>query len=563
MVFKLPKILSSYTDWLEKQQNSILSAAAVIMVANVVSSLMGFVQIRLIYSHFVDTSIASRNAYDAFLFAFSIPDMMFRLIIVGALSAAFIPIFTSYREENEEKAFAMTSSLMTLLLTIFLVIGAFVFLFARPIMMAIVGAKYTPEQIAIAINLTRIMIAAQFFFAISNFLSGILQSYKRFVLPAIAPIIYQLAIVVSSYLLSPFFGIYATGFGVVIGAFLHMLIQLPATYRLGFRFRLSFDWFHAGVKKVVKLTPARTSTLGISEIQDLFSGKFATSISETSFTLMNFATKLMTAPIRFFGVPIGQAALPFLSLESNEPDLKTFRDLILKLIHQITFLAFPASILLLILRVPIVRIMYGDPNFPWQSTLMTARVVAIISLSISSQAIVQLLSRAFYALKNTRTPFYITLFTSAFYVVLSWVCAFPLKLGVIGLAIGIAVSTITEMLLFLFFLNQKVDGLASKSFWIPQLKMMTATFLMAVFLYLPFRILDELVFNTSRTVELLMLTISTGTIGMLVYIYFSMLLDVRELYMIQSIFAKLGGWRKTLAKSEEVFVESATPSEEI
>lgn len=563
MVFKLPKLFSSYTDWLEKQQSSILSAALVIMVANMMSTLMGFLQVRLLYHYFVTSDKATHLAYDAFLFAFSIPDMMFRLIIVGALSAAFIPIFTQYRKESEEQAFRMTSSLMTLLLTIFLVVGAVVFVFARPIMMAIVGSKYTPEQIEITTNLTRIMIAAQFCFAISNFLSGVLQSYKRFILPAIAPIIYQLVIIIGAIALRPFFGIYAIGWGVVLGAFMHMLIQLPSAYKLGFRFRFTFGWTHPGVKKVVKLTPPRTATLGISEIQDLFSGKFATSISETSYTLMNFAMKLTTAPIRFFGVPIGQAALPFLSLESQEEDLHSFRDLILNLIHQISFFAFPASVLLLILRVPIVRIMYGDPEFPWQSTLETARMVAIISFSISSQAIVQLLTRAFYALKNTKTPFYISLFTSAFYVVLSWALSFPLNMGLMGLALGITISCITEMFLLLFFLNRRIDGFASENFWGPQLKMMTASFLMAVFLYLPFRILDELVFNTSRTIELVLLTVTTGTIGMLVYIYFAMLFDIRELYILQDMFEKLGSWKKTLSKSEEVLIESPVQPEEL
>jgi putative peptidoglycan lipid II flippase len=562
MVFKLPKLFSS-ADWLERQQSSILSAAAVITVANLVSSFGGFIQQRLLFHHFVDASVASHQAYDAFLFAFSIPDMMFRLIIVGALSAAFIPIFTQFRAESEEKAFQMTSNLMTLLLGFFLIVGTFVFIFSHQIMSLIVGPKYTAEQIMITSNLTRVMIAAQFFFAISNFLSGVLQSYRRFVLPALAPIIYQLGIVMGAYLLSPFLGIYAAGVGVVIGAFLHMLIQIPIAYKLGFRYRPSLNWRHAGVKKVMKLTPARTATLGISEIQDLFSGKFATSISDVSFTVLNYASKLMTAPIRFFGVPIGQAALPFLSAESEEHDLKTFRNLITKLIHQISFFAFPASVLLLILRVPIVRITYGDPHFTWQSTLETARVLAIISLSISSQAIAQLLVRAFYALKNTRTPFYISVFISCFYVVISWFFAFPLKMGVLGLAIGISVSTITEMLLFLYFLNRKVAGLAGRSFWIPQLKMITASFLMAIFLYLPFRILDELVFNTSRTIELILLTISTSTIGMLVYIYFSMLFDVDELYILQNIFNRIGNWKKVLAKSEEVFIENPSSPEEV
>jgi len=176
---------------------------------------------------------------------------------------------------------------------------------------------------------------------------------------------------------------------------------------------------------------------------------------------------------------------------------------------------------------------------------------------------VQLLIRSFHALKDTKTPLFITFLTVVTYLFLSWLFAFQMKLGVIGMALAITMSNIGEMLLFLYCLDQKVMGFARKAFWIPQLKMITASFFMAIFLYLPFRILDELVFDTSRTVELILLTLTTGTIGMLVYTYFAMLFDIRELYILQNILDKLGNWRKTLAKSDEVFLEPTTEGDEL
>ncbi len=467
----------------------------------------------------------------------------------------------------------MTSTLMNLLLSVFLLVALVVFLFARPLTFLQTGSQFTAEQVIITTNLTRIMLAAQFFFAVSNFLTGILQSYRRFLVPALAPIIYNLGILFGVYVFAPTFGIYAAGIGVVLGAFFHMLIQLPLAYKLGFRYSFTFRWRHQngegkmvahdGIKRVVKLTPARTSTLGISELQDLFTGKLATTIGHLSFVVVNFATSLMTLPIRFFGVPIGQAALPFLSDESDEKDLTRFRDLVLTSIHQISFFSFPASVLLLILRLPIVRLTYGARNFPWETTLLTSKVVAIIALSITAQAIVQLLIRAFYALKNTRTPFYISIMSATIYVTLGLVFVFVLHFGLIGLAIATTISTIAEMMLFLLFLNRRVKGFASKKLWLPQLKMITASFLMAVFLYLPFRILDELVFNTSHVVQLLLLTVTTGTIGMLVYIYFAALFDVHELSIIKDILNKFGTWKKTLARTEEVILETNVENTDI
>ncbi len=562
MVFKLPKILSSYTDWLDKQQSSILSAAAFITVANIISGFSGFFRLRLLEELFYHMP-AGKEEFDAFLFAFQIPDMMFKLIIIGALSAAFIPIFTQYKKQSEAEAFYMTSVLMNLLLLVFVAIGALVCIFSPQVTQILAGSAYSPHQVEVTTNLTRIMIAAQFAFAISNFLSSVLQSYRRFILPALAPIIYNIGIVVGAYLFAPMFGIYAAGIGVVLGAFLHMLIQLPSVLKLGFRYTPALNFKHEGMRKVVRLTPARTTALGISEVQDLIIGKFITTIGNLSYSVFTYAMTLMTLPIRFFGVPIGQAALPFLSVETEERDLHHFRDLVLKLIHQISFLAYPASVLLLILRIPIVRIMFGTRDFPWATTLLTAKVLAIVSVSIGAQAIVQLLIRAFYALKNTRTPLKIAIITSSMYVILSWISVFVLHQDMTGIAAAVTISSITEMLLFLYLLDRKVEGFAQKAFWIPQLKMIVASFFMAVFLYLPFRILDELVFKTTHTTELILLTLTTSTIGMLVYIYFAMLFDIRELYMLQSILDKIGGWSKMLAKTQEPLLESGTQGSEV
>jgi putative peptidoglycan lipid II flippase len=557
MVFKLPKFFSSYGEWLEREQSSILSAATIIGVSNMLAGLTALLKYRVVLGLFGGAELSAATL------AAQVPDMIYKLIVFGAMSAAFIPVFTHYKKQGDEEAFRMTSALMNIVLCIFLIFAGIVVVFASPLAHLQAGSAFTPEQIVIATNLTKIMLAAQFFLAISSFLGGILQSYKRFILPSLASIIYNVGIMIGSWFFAPTFGIYAIGIGYVLGAFLHMAIQLPSVWRIGFRYRFLFQPRHAGVRRVAKLTPARIFTLGISEVQDLFLGKFVTSISTTSLLILNLAVSLMTQPIRLIGTPIGQAALPFLSDESDQKDLIHFRDLVLKLIHQISFFVFPASVLLLILRVPIVRIVFGVQELPWSTTLITARVVAIISVSIAAQAIVQLLIRAFYALKNTRTPLYISIVTAALTVAGTWFFVFVMKMAMTGVAIAISTAAIVEMLLFLYFLDRRVKGFARMAFWVPQFKMITASFLMVVFLYLPFRILDELVFNTSKTVELILLTIVTSTIGMVVYIYFAALFDVRELYIVRNILNKFSGWKKILGESDEVIVETSVQSDEV
>ncbi len=564
MVFSLPKkiplFFQSYTDWLEKQQGSILSAAAVITAASIASAGSGFLRRRLLLDFFFDTS-ASRQAYEAYSVASQIPDTIYQLVVLGALSAAFIPLFSQYRKHSDQEAFRMTNQMMTMLLLIFLCISTVIFIFAEPITRATTGSEFTAEQVQIAATLTRIMLFAQFFFAISNFFTGMLQSYRRFILPALSPILYNVGIVMGVWLTHSTLGIYSTGVGVVFGAFLHMFIQLPSVYKLGFRFQPTLKFDHSGIKPLMRLAPPRTITLGISQLQDLANNFFTTSIGNLSKVIMDLVGSLITLPIRFFGAPIGQATLPFLVDEAHKEDQTGFRDLVLQSIHQIAFFAFPASVLLLILRLPIVRIAYGTSNFPWESTKTTALVVGIISLSIAFQAVVHLLIRAFYALKNTQVPFFISLVTVGLYLCMTWISVFVLKAGVVGIAITTTTVNIVETILFVFMLSRQISGFFSKMFWFPQLKMITASFLMAVFLYLPFRILDEIVFDTSRTVELVLLTITTSTIGLVVYVYFSVLFDVRELHLLQGVINKFGNWRKILNKSPEVLLESSSENE--
>ena len=566
MISQLKDFLSNFTgngNWLEKQQNSILSAAAVITVANVFSSISGLIRERILISEFFSTA-ASQQAYEAFQVAFQIPDMMFQLIILGAVSAAFIPVFTHLKKnQNEQTAFGMTSTTMTILLLVFMIVSIVVAYFAYPITVLRTGHEFTEAQISITATLTQIMLVAQLFFAVSNFLTGMLQAYQRFIVPAVAPVLYNLGILIGVFLFSSQLGIYSAGVGVIIGAFIHMIIQLPLAAKLGFRFKPSLSLSFPGVRQFFSLMPARLLTISIAELQNLSLGFFATSLGNLSFVVIRLALRLMTIPIRLFGVPIGQASLPFLSAESTSENLSRFTSLVTKSLHQIAFLAYPASVLLLILRVPFVRLIFGTHNFPWSTTLTTGRVVAIIAISIGAQAMVQLLVRAFHALKDTRTPFLITLITAGFYLLSSWYFVFQTSWGVMGIAISTSVTAFIELLLCVLLLNLKLPKLVSSAFWVPQIKMLSASFFMAVFLYLPFKILDELVFNTTKTIELIGLTITTGTIGTLVYVYFSALFEVKELRLFNELFTKFGPWRKSLERAKEVLVETSVEGDEI
>jgi putative peptidoglycan lipid II flippase len=301
----------------------------------------------------------------------------------------------------------------------------------------------------------------------------------------------------------------------------------------------------------------------VTELQNLAMGFFATSIGSLSFVVVKLASRLMTLPIRFFGVPISQASLAFLSEEAEEVNRPRFNRLLTQSLNQIAFFALPASVLLLILRVPIVRLIFGTYNFPWSITVLTGKVVAIIAISITAQAMAQLLVRAFHALKDTKTPFIITVLTVVTYLLIAYLSVFVFGWDVLGLGVAISVTAFVELALFLFFLQRKIHCFSTKDFLLPQLKMIAASFLMAVFLYLPFKILDEVVFDTSRTIDLIALTLSTASLATLVYIYFAALFNIQELVYLRQLFGKFGKWREPLQDAEEVLLDSSVEQEEV
>lgn len=553
----LRTIVTPNLRWFEQQQTSILSAATIITAANILSAFAAIVRQRLLTNLFFDT-VAAQQALEAFLVSFQLPDMMFQLLVVGSVSAAFIPIFTSIkRSHTEQKAFALTNTLLTTLIIAFIVLSIIIAVYSYPITLWLTGAQYTDVQIRLTSDLTRMILVAQIFFLVSSIHGALLQSYQRFIIPSLAPILYNIGIVAGAYFLTPMMGIYGPGLGACFGAFLHMAIQIPFSRKLGFKYRPSLNWKTPGFSAIIRLMPARTLTLAAGELQVLALTFFTTSIGNLSFLITRYALLLVTLPVRFFGVPIGQASLPFLSEQSEDLERSTFRKLLIQSLNQIAFLAMPSSILIVILRVPLVRILFGTPNFPWEATLMTGRMVGVIALSITAQAMVQLLIRAYFALKDTWTPLLVGLsdlaiFTIAVFVIKLFYPAVALE----GIAWAMSIAAFVKLILLLWLLHRRIGNFISPSLLIAQLKIVAASFLMAVFLYLPFRLFDLYLFNTTRTLELVLLVITTGTIGLLVYIYFAQLLRIPELELVQKIFSTLKRDRSSIPQTPEMVLQA-------
>lgn len=547
---------------LSRRQNSILTAAAVITGSSLLSALLGLWRNRLLIGYFFENPI-TRQQLDAYWVAFRLPELIFQLLVIGSLSAAFIPVYSTYKEKSRSEANHIASSMMNLVLLAFSLVSLVLFIFAEPFNNLITSVNFLPHQIKLAAQLSRIMLFAQFFFAISNFLTGIIQAEQRFLIPALSPLAYNFGIIAGLIFLSPLIGIYGPAIGVVIGALLHLLLQLPLAKKLGYRYQPLITWQHPGFQEMLHLIPPRTLAISVNQLELFASVYFATALSSGSLTILNIAQALMSAPTRIFSVPLGQASLPFLSQEVAQGTLDKFKTTLLDSLHHILFLAFPASMLLLILRIPLVRLAYGAPTFPWSATLLTGKAVAIFSLSLFAQGGVHLLIRGFYALHNTKTPLLIALFSVFINIFFSYLSTFIFSWGILGLALAMTLASFFQFFVLLFLLFRSLGSFPLYSLLLPPTKMLFAAAAMGLSLWLPMRLLDLYVFDTTRVLPLILLTLIVGLTGSLVYIFFCVRFHLPEVQAYARLLHKLGNWRQVLAQSEEAIEAPPTQAEEI
>lgn len=550
------ELIKNSTNLLFRRQTNILSAAFIIMITYAASHIMGLVKTRLLISYF----FSFPGILDIYYGAFVIPDSIFQLLVIGSLSAAFIPTFTHFLARKEDsQAWYMAAASLNLILVVFLFLSAVIIIFAYPLS-GLIAPGFTSGQLTTMSSLLRVMMLAQVFFCISGFLTGVIQSHQRFFIPALAPIVYNLGIILGTVFLSGSLGIFGPAIGVVLGAFLHMLIQLPLAFRLGFRFMLVLDFRHHGVRQVLRLIPPRALSLGIDQIEQLVAVIISSILAPGTLTMLNVARLLYTLPASLFGVTIGQAALPTLSQMSLDSDRKKFINTVIDSFLQIVFFALPLSIIFIVLRVPVVRIVYGAQSFPWSATLLTAKTLAILTVSGVASAVIQLLIRSFYALNDTKTPLYIGIAAAGFNATASFLFAKTFNFGLPGLATAISATSIIESIALTYLLRQKIkwDKNTSQKLLRSLSKLIFTGFITGISLWLPMRFLDRYVFDTTRTLPLIALTLTTLVIGFSGYFVFSYLFRVEQLASFISLVRRLKNFKNLLLpKPKEALIISA------
>lgn len=543
-------ILKKSLSLLLKRQTNILSAAFVIMATVVLSQILGVMRERLLVSIFGATTTLGIYNYSSLL-----PDTIFQLTIAAAFSTAFIPVFSEYLSKGKEReAQKIASTLLALGLSIFLILSILLAIFAPQVLSIFnLGSQFSENQIILMANLMRIVIFGQILFIIGAFFTALLQSYNHFFIPGIAAACYNLGIIIGVLIFSPFAHIYAAPMGVILGALIFVLVQLPLAKKVGFSFLPSREYiFSDGIKKIIRLMWPRTLQTAIFQFGTLSVAILIGFLSDPARMklLFDYAKTLAFAPVTLFGISIAQAAFPILSREKD--NISDFKSTFLSSFNQMLYIVLPASAIILVLRVPIVRLAYGADAFDWNATLLTGRTLAFLSISIFAQALIQLVNRGFYALQSAKTPLVVGAFTTAILIVLTYTFVVVQRMGLESAALAFTISSIIQLTILFILLDYKTGGFPKKELIITGLKFFFATLFTGFALYIPIKLLDQLVFDTTRTINLIILTGISGMAGLSLYVFLTWLFNIKEASMYILLFKKVGNWREILNKTDEV-----------
>jgi putative peptidoglycan lipid II flippase len=524
-------MISKITEKLKNSRpsSSVASAAFVIAVAGIASRFLGLFRDRLLASHF-----GAGDTLDVYYAAFRVPDLMYNLLILGALSAAFIPVFTGLLAKDQEgEAWELVNTFVTTAILILIVLAAFFAIFA-PQIMKLITPGFAPEKMQEVVKLTRIMFLSPIFLGISGIFGGILNSFKRFLIYSLAPIMYNLGIIFGiTYLVKPF-GVSGLAWGVVLGAFLHMSIQYPNVKLVGLKFFPKFNFSDHNLRKIFRLMIPRTMGLAVTQINLLIITIIASTLAAGSLAIFNFANNLQSFPLGIFAIPFALAVFPVLSHHAAREERDVFINNFSKTFRQILYFIIPASVLILVLRAQIVRIVLGAGKFDWEDTILTFQALGIFAVSLFAQSTIPLLARSFYALHNTRIPFY----TGIVGEVINLGAALFLSkhFGVLGLVWAFTLASIVNMFLLVFLLRNKLNNLDDKKIVYVVLKIAVAAIIAGFAAQFAKYIINPFV-NLDTFVGVFVQFIFAGGIGVGIYVLISYLFNLEEFHYIKKLFS--------------------------
>ncbi|MDH4358411.1 MAG: murein biosynthesis integral membrane protein MurJ [Candidatus Berkelbacteria bacterium] len=505
------------------KENSVKGASVILIVTLAVSNVLGVIR-----DHFLAQKIPT-DRLDVYFASFRLPDLIFNVLILGSVAAAFVPVYSAtLKKEGQERATRLARAALTTAL-IAVASSLIVLFFLMPYLMRYLVPDFNEFKRQETVELARWLLLSPFFFTISYFIGGVLNSHKRFLVYSIAPLIYNLAIILAVLLFADGFGVKGVAIGVIVGAFLHMFIQLLASAKLGFTFLPVFDFKDSGVRKIIRLMVPRAIGLGANQILLLAFTVLASAIPG-GIALYTFADNIQTVPSVIFGTSFATAVFPTLAglSLSMKGEKEQFERFFLKATRAILFFSIPSMAVLILLRAQIVRLILGYGFFGWSDTRVASAALGFFALSLVAQSLIPLLARSFYAMHDTKTPMTASIVSIVVSIVLGYFFSRSTsELGIGGLALAFSIGSWLNFFILGYLFQKRVspDYAEAADFLV---KVVIITLLASVVAQLAKDWIGE-VYGLERVRYVLLQTGVALVSGAIVYLGGSWLFRIREI----------------------------------
>lgn len=460
--------------------------AGIFTGGTLVSRILGYLRDSVV-ANFFGAGVAA----DAFYAAFRISNLFRRLLGEGALSASFIPVFSEYSEKHgKEETQAFFNTMFTTLLAILLTITVLGIVFAPQITSVIaMGFERTPDRFDLTVSLTRYMFPFLMFISLAALITGVLNSFHSFFLPALAPACLSIAEIAYIYLIAPYFPLHQQVIGlaisVTVGGFSQFFIHIPALLRKGYHLALRWDPVHPGVRRVGKLILPATLGLSVDQLNAFVDTMCASFLKTGSVTALYYSNRVMQLPLALFGIALSQVALPAMSAHAAKGENEQVKDTLNFSLRLTLFMILPATVGLIVMGHPIVQVLFQHGKFDAEATDMTTWALLFFSLGLTAYASVKILASAFYAYQNTRTPVIIAAVCVAINVGLSITLMRPMGVG--GLALATATASWANAGLLFWQLRKRVGLLGGRRLFVTFTKSMASSAVMAAWCYATLR----------------------------------------------------------------------------
>jgi len=497
-----------------------------------VSRLLGFVRLR------AASEVFGRTWHtDAFNAAFVIPDLMYYLLVGGALSSAFIPVFTSYLAKGEEaEGWNLASSFLNLT---FLGLVAFSLLGMAfsPQLAPLVAYNFTGEQRELLIYLMRIMFPAVFLTALSGLAVGVLNSYQRFILPVMGPILYNIGIILGAYLLGPRMGIVGMAVGTVAGAAANFSLQLVQLRRWRSNYRLTINWHHPGMRRIFALMGPAVISLSIAQINLIISQNLASGLAKGTITALGLANRLMQFPLGVFAMGISQVIFPTMTRQAAVEDWPTLRHTFSRGLRSIFYITIPSAIGLLALGEPIVRLLFQAGEFGPDDTAATAYALLFYAPGLVALSGTQLLTRIYYSLQDTRTPVKVGIQAVIINTILSLGFLKFTSLDSGGLALAYSITNIVNMTSYILRLRKKLGTIDGRRILTCIVKASAAASAMGLVVYQLTEFIGSRIDLAAAAGRIFQVIVPMGA-GAVIYFALTLVLRMEELKFVGEMFRR-------------------------